>query len=131
MKDKIALWVMTYLLIFTALWASFSSWSDSKLARRDIETLKGHMGQSFGMINELDKRQSLLGFQLVSIDTTIKHNNLIGITTDTAPALRDGAFRDFHNLLRGTRRESEFEENKTDKIFTNRSRPTMRLPRRH
>ena len=48
------------------------------------------------------------------------HNNLIGITTDTAPALRDGAFRDFHNLLRGTRRESEFEENKTDKIFTNR-----------
>ena len=48
------------------------------------------------------------------------HNNLICITTDTAPALRDGALRDFHNLLRGTRRESEFEENKTDKIFTNR-----------
>ena len=47
-------------------------------------------------------------------------DNLIGITTDTAPALRDGAFRDFHNLLRGTRRETEFEENKTDRIFTNR-----------
>jgi len=25
------------------------------------------------MINELDKRQSLLGFQIISIDTTIKH----------------------------------------------------------
>ena len=73
MKDKIALWVVTYLFIFAALWASFSSWSGSKLAKRDIETLKGHMGQSFGMINELDKRQSLLGFQLISIDTTIKH----------------------------------------------------------
>ena len=73
MKDKIALWVVTYLFIFAALWAAFSSWSDSKLAKRDIEALKGHMGRSFGMINELDKRQSLLGFQLVSIDTTIKH----------------------------------------------------------
>lgn len=73
MKDKAALWIVTYLFIFAALWAAFSSWSDSKLAKRDIETLKVHMGQSFGMINELDKRQSLLGFQLVSIDTTIKH----------------------------------------------------------
>jgi len=25
------------------------------------------------MINELDKRQSLMGFQIMSIDTTIKH----------------------------------------------------------
>ena len=29
------------------------------------------------------------------------NNNLIGITTDTAPALRDGAFRDFHNQVYG------------------------------
>lgn len=73
MKDRVALLVVTYLFIFAALWAAFSSWSDSKLARRDIETLKVHMGQSFGMINELDKRQSLMGFQIMSIDTTIKH----------------------------------------------------------
>jgi len=45
MKDRVALLVVTYLFIFAALWAAFSSWSDSKLARRDIETLKVHMGQ--------------------------------------------------------------------------------------
>ena len=76
MKDRVALLVVTYLFIFAALWAAFSSWSDSKLARRDIETLKVHMGQSFGMINELDKRQSLMGFQIMSIDTTIKHRHI-------------------------------------------------------
>lgn len=72
-RDSVIIIITMAIMILVSLWASFSSWSDSKLARREIETLKVHMGQSFGMINELDKRQSLLGFQIVSIDTTIKH----------------------------------------------------------
>ena len=73
MKDKIAIWIVTYLLIFVSLWASFSSWSDNKIVKQETDVLKENLGKAFFMINELDKRQSLLGFQIVSIDTTIKH----------------------------------------------------------
>lgn len=55
---------------------------------------------------------------LISISQTQDHK-LISIMTDTAPALRDGAMRDFRTILRETNITDQYQQNKTDKIYTN------------
>ena len=55
---------------------------------------------------------------LISVSQS-QNDVLISVMTDTAPALRDGALRDFRTILKQTQIQDQYEENRTDKIYTN------------